>query len=146
MTQKWGLSPKQKQGIEKIGRKYNLKLILVHGSYITGRIKTGSDLDIAVLGKKPIKMDDLLEIHSDLADIFGDSQERELDLKSLHEVNPFFRFEVMRHSVLLYGDPVDYYSFKAYAFRDFQDSQSLLNLLGKMIRKRQKYLMETYVQ
>ena len=141
-----GLSPKQKQEVGKIGRKYNLKMILLYGSYATSKIKSSSDLDIAVLGKKPIKMDELLEIHSDLADIFGDSRERELDLKSLHDVDPFFRFEVMRHSVLLYGDPVDYYSFKAYAFRDFQDSQSLLNLLGKMIRKRQKYLMETYVQ
>ena len=141
-----GLSPKQKQEVGKIGRKYNLKMILLYGSYATSKIKSSSDLDIAVLGKKPIKMDELLEIHSDLADIFGDSRERELDLKSLHDVDPFFRFEVMRYGVLLYGSLADYYSFKAYAFRDFQDSQSLFNLLGKIIRKRQRHLMKTYVQ
>jgi len=152
MTQKRGLSPiemTQKRGlspIEKIGRKYNLKMILLYGSYASGKIKVGSDLDVAVFGQEPIKMDKLLEIHNDLADVFGDSRERELDLKSLHDVNPFFRFEVMRHSVLLYGNLTDYYSFKSYAFRDFQDSQSLFNLLGRIVRKRQKYLVKTYVK
>lgn len=140
------ITKEQKQKIEEIGRKYNLKLILLHGSYATGKIKPGSDLDVAVLGKKPIEFEELLKIHGDLANIFGDNRERELDLKSLHKINVLFRFEVMRYSVLLYGNLIDYYSFKAYAFRDFQDSQSLFYLLGKLIKKRQKYLMEAYVK
>jgi len=140
------ITKEQKRKIEKVGRKYNLKMVLLYGSCATGKKKAGSDLDIAVLGQEPIEMNKLLEIHNDIADIFGDSRQQELDLKSLHDVNPFFRFEVMRHSVLLYGNPVDYYSFKAYAFRDFQDSQSLFNLLRVIIRKRQRYLMKTYVK
>ena len=140
------ITKEQKRKIEKVGRKYNLKMVLLYGSCATGKKKAGSDLDIAVLGQEPIEMNKLLEIHNDIADIFGDSRQQELDLKSLHDVNPFFHFEVMRHSVLLYGNPVDYYSFKAYAFRDFQDSQSLFNLLRVIIRKRQRYLMKTYVK
>ena len=140
------ITKEQKRKIEKVGRKYNLKMVLLYGSCATGKKKAGSDLDIAVLGQEPIEMNKLLEIHNDIADIFGDSRQQELDLKSLHDVNPFFRFEVMRHSVLLYENPVDYYSFKAYAFRDFQDSQSLFNLLRVIIRKRQRYLMKTYVK
>ena len=134
----------QKQKIKEIGGKYNLKLILLHGSFATGKNKIGSDLDIAVLGNKPIEFKKILEIHYDLAKIFGDDQKRELDLKSLHNINPLFRFEVMRDSILLYGKLFDYFSFKAYAFRDFQDSQDLFNLLGRMIAKRQKYLTKTY--
>jgi len=136
----------QKQKIKKIGKKYSLKLILLHGSYATGKIKSGSDLDIAVLGRKLIEFKTLLKIHFDLAKILGDNRQRELDLKSLHNVNPLFRFEVMRDSILLFGKTFDYYSFKAYAFRNFQESQSLFELLGKMIEKKQKYLMEAYVK
>ena len=60
------LTKEQKQKIEETGRKFNLKLILLYGSFARGRNKFGSDLDIAVLGKKPIEFKELLKIHSDL--------------------------------------------------------------------------------
>ncbi|MEK7635681.1 MAG: nucleotidyltransferase domain-containing protein [Patescibacteria group bacterium] len=133
-----------KKQITPIAESHNLLLVVIHGSFVTGKNKIGSDLDIAILGKKLIQFDELLEIHGDFAKIFGDNRERELDLKSLHDVNPLFRFEVMRDSVLLYGKTADYYAFKAYAFRDFQESKSLFGLLDKLIHKRQKYFMENY--
>lgn len=135
-----------KRQIAEIAKKHNLLLVVMHGSFTTGRNKPGSDLDIAVLGKKSVSFDECLEIHDDFAQIFGDNRERELDLKSLHDVTPLFRFEVMRDSVLLYGKTTDYYAFKAYAFRDFQDSKSLFELLDKLIHKRQKYFMNNYAQ
>ena len=39
----------EKDRIQKIGKKYGLKLIILHGSYSTGRVKPGSDLDIKSL-------------------------------------------------------------------------------------------------
>lgn len=140
------LTREQKRKIEGIGKKFNLRLILLHGSFARGKNKFGSDLDVAVLGKKTIEFKKLLKIHGDLADVFGDNQEQEIDLKSLHDANPLFRYEVMRHSILLYGKHCDYYSFKAYAFRDFQDSYSLFNLLDKIIAKRQEYLTKVYAR
>ncbi|MBU4451109.1 MAG: nucleotidyltransferase domain-containing protein [Actinobacteria bacterium] len=46
------LTELEKQKIKKIGNKYNLKLILLHVSYATGKVRHYSDLDIAVIGKK----------------------------------------------------------------------------------------------
>jgi predicted nucleotidyltransferase len=138
------LTKEQKEKINQIGRKYNLRLILLYGSFARGENHPGSDIDIAVLGKNPITLDALLSISSEMPFIFADNKRGELDLTSLHDVNPLFRFYVMRDSILLYGKSIDYYSFKAYAFRDYQESQSLLKLMDILINKRQKYFLKNY--
>lgn len=138
------LTKKQKEKINQIGKKYNLKLILLYGSFARGENHPGSDLDIAVLGKESINLDTLLNIYYEMCLIFGNDPLGELDLSSLHDVNPLFRFYVMRDSMLLFGKTVDYYSFKAYAFRDYQESRSLLKLMNTLIYKRQKYLLKNY--
>lgn len=137
-------SRKQKQKIQAIGKRYNLKLILLHGSFATDKVKFGSDLDIAVLGRKPIEFEELLKIHSDLADVFGDNQERELDLKSLHQADPLFCYQVAKNSQLLFGDITDYNEFRAYAFSNFFDSQDLFRLEKYLIHKFQNYLNKKY--
>ncbi len=47
------LTKKQKIKIDNIGKKYNLKLLLLHGSCATGKQKKGSDIDIAYLCNGP---------------------------------------------------------------------------------------------
>ena len=47
------LTKEQKNEIKKIGDKFNLKLMIIHGSYATGKARPGSDLDVAVFGEKP---------------------------------------------------------------------------------------------
>lgn len=138
------LTIEQKRKIEKVGRKYNLKLILLHGSFATGKTKFNSDLDIAVLGKSLIEFDKLLQIHGDLADIFGDNRQRELDLKSLHQTDPLFCYQVVKDSQLLYGNITDYNEFRAYAFSNFFDSQDLFRLEKHLIYKFQNYLNKRY--
>ena len=141
------LTKKEKIELKKVAEKYGLKFIIVHGSYATGKIRPGSDLDIAVLGKSKkdgVPLDRLLKIHNELADIFGDGPKRELDLKSLHNTDPLFRYFVMRDGVLLYGNEADYEEFKLYAFRDFYESQDLRKLEMIMTRKKQEILTHRY--
>ena len=138
------LTKEQKQKINQLGKRYNLRLILLYGSFARGENHPDSDMDIAILGKKTIDFDTFLSIYSEMFAVFGNNQRGEIDLNSLHNINPLFRFYVMRDSILLFGKTVDYYSFKAYAFRDYQDSQSLLKLMDILIHKRQKYLLKNY--
>ena len=134
----------EKQKIKKAGRKYNLKLILLHGSYATGKAKLESDLDIAFLGKNPIDFKTSLNVHSDLADIFGDCFDRELDIKSLHKVDPLFCYQVAKYSELLYGSLLDYNEFRAYAFRLYHDAKDLFRLEDLLVSKYQNYLNKKY--
>ena len=138
------LTQEQQQKIEEVGRKYSLKFILLHGSYATDKMKTGSDLDIALLGEKPIGFEELLAIHSDLAELFGDNPQRELDVKSLHKADPLFCYQVVKDSQLLYGDLTDFNEFKAYAFSNYFDSKDLFHLEKILVQKFQNHLRQKY--
>ena len=52
--------------------------MLLHGSYATGRQKEGSDLDIAVVGRKALKSEDVTKILFDLEGTLGNDYTREL--------------------------------------------------------------------
>ncbi len=140
------LTQEQQQKIEEVGRKYRLKFILLHGSYATDKIRRGSDLDIALLGEKPIEFDELSAIYNDLAEIFGDDPQRELDIKSLHKADPLFCYQVAKDSQLLYGDLTDFNEFKAYAFSNYFDSKDLFHLEKILVKKFQNYLNQKYAR
>ncbi|MBI3274140.1 MAG: nucleotidyltransferase domain-containing protein, partial [Candidatus Colwellbacteria bacterium] len=120
---------------QQIGRAHDLRFIILHGSYATGKEYAGSDVDIAILGKTLLAFDEVLHIHGELADIFGDSKERELDLKTLHRVDSLFRYQVVCDGVLLYGNKRAYEEFKGYAFRDYVDSSDLRELQDLLLKK-----------
>ena len=140
------LFQKEKETIAKIGEKFNLKLIIIYGSYAKGIHKKKSDLDIAILGKKPIDFKTELEIYSALSQVFGDNKERELDVKFLHKVDSFFRYQAMKDAVLIYGNLYDFNIFKIYAIRCYQENQKLRELKDYLIKKRQKHLEKLYVR
>ncbi|MCD4670645.1 MAG: nucleotidyltransferase domain-containing protein, partial [Actinomycetia bacterium] len=85
-----------------------------------------------------------LNIYSDLADIFGDYFDRELDIKSLHKVDPLFCYQVARYSKLLYGSLMDYNEFRAYTFRLYHDAKDLFRLEEIQVLKYQDYLNKKY--
>lgn len=136
------LTVEEKEGVEKIGRSHNLRFIILHGSYAKGTPRRGSDLDIAILGQKRIELDELLEIHGELGDIFGDNEERELDVKSLYGADLLLRYYVARDGTLLYGDETEFNEYKAYAGRVFADSEKLFRLEEILVKKQNKLLLD----
>lgn len=126
-----------KEKIRKLAIKRDLKFVILYGSRAKNIQNIDSDIDIAVLGNKEIIFDDIIELNNEFSDIF---QVKEIDVKSLHNVGPLFRYQVMSSSILLYGSMHDYNSFRAYAFRDYCDSKSLFDLKLKIINLRIKDL------
>lgn len=140
------LTLQQKEKLIEVGQKFNLCFIILHGSYAKNKPHSGSDLDIALLGNKFIESRDFFKIYDELAELFGDCRERELDLKTLHHVDPFFRYQVVKDGVLLYGNSLAYEEFKAYAFRDYIDSFDLRRLELILLKKSIGELSKKYVR
>lgn len=129
-----------KEQLNRVARKYGLRFVILHGSYATGRTHKKSDLDIAVLGSQELNGRKYLNLHGEIAEIFGDNPQRDLDLKMLNKVDPFFRYQVVRDGVLLCGDATEYEEFKLFAQRAYDDAQPLLELERTLSKKYQKYL------
>lgn len=127
--------------IEKIAQKNSLKFVILYGSQARQRARPGSDLDLAILGEKEIGFKGTLLLFNEFSELFSG---QELDVKSLHHVDPLFRYLVVRDGILLYGNKTDYLEFKAYAFRDYTESASLFHLQEILNQKRLKKLKAIY--
>lgn len=132
------LTKEQKQEIDKIGKKYDLKLALLFGSRARNQQREDSDLDIAILGNKKIDFKELLQINYEFQKVF----KIVVDVRSLHDATPLFRYQVTKNSQLFYGTSRDYFDYKSFAYLDYIDNESMFDLTRKMIIRRQKYLKE----
>lgn len=126
--------------LDKAAKKYDLKFVILHGSYATGHHRQDSDLDIAVLGKKKINFSQLLKLIGDFEHIFGNDTKRELDIKTLHRVDPFFRYEVTKIGKLVFGNSTDYEEYKSFSQRAYEDAKPLFELEQILAHKYQNYL------
>ncbi|MBI2426977.1 MAG: nucleotidyltransferase domain-containing protein [Candidatus Kerfeldbacteria bacterium] len=129
-----------KKKLAKVAKLYDLKFVILHGSHAKNAAHIGSDCDIAVLGNTVLDSSRILQLHGDMADVFGDDPDRELDLKTLHKVDPLFRYYVVRDGVLLYGDHTAYEEFKSFAYRAYEDSRPLRELERILSLKYQRHL------
>jgi uncharacterized protein len=132
--------------LAKIAKEFNLKFVILHGSYATGLARKDSDVDIAVLGHDRISFDQSLKLSGALSDVLHVPGFLDLDFKTLDKTDPLFRYEVIRDGKLLYGDPADYEEYKAIATRAYEDARPLFELEQHLARKFQKHLNETYVK
>lgn len=138
------VTPEQKKQLHKIGREHALHFIILHGSYAKGIPRRGSDLDIAYVGGKRHDLDAYLKIFTALENVFGNTPQRELDVKELCHADPLFRYHVVRDGVLLFGHSTAYADFKAYAYRDYMDSVDLRKLQDILLEKSIKELSQKY--
>ena len=107
----------QKLKIAKIAKKFQLKIIIIFGSFANGKFRKDSDLDIAVLGFKEVSFNEQIKLTNELSLIFN----KNIDLSVLNRANPLLLFQVSQNPVLLYGSRPDFLKFKLYAFKAYND-------------------------
>ncbi len=127
------LTLNQERKIIDLAKRYNLKFVILYGSKAKNRENIQSDIDIAILGEEVITFDILVDLNNEFAELFC---VKNIDVKSLHNVDPLFLYEVTGNGVLLYGEDYDYNLYRSYAFRNYCDSRSLLVLKSEIVKRR----------
>ena len=87
------ITQQQKQEITKIAKKYDLNLVLLFGSQITGKERQDSDLDIAVLDSNPGTYQRFGDLFNAFSDIFFGFN---LDLRFIRNSEPVFLYNVFQ--------------------------------------------------
>lgn len=123
--------------IERLSKKFNLKLVILYGSYAKNKQNENSDIDIAILGKNIITFANLTALNNEFARIF---KTKNIDVKSLHNANPLFKYEVTHSGIPLYDNKNTFPQLKSFAARDYIATCDLRNLEKLIINKRQASL------
>jgi predicted nucleotidyltransferase len=131
-----------KKTLAEIAAGFDLRFIVLHGSFAKGRTHPKSDVDIAVLPQRPIDFKKQLALHIKLQEVFG--KDTNIDSKTLSKADPLFRYYVVRDGLLLYGNLTDYNEYKAISYRMYEEARGLFDLEKKLAEKFQKHLMTTY--
>ena len=117
-----------------------IRLVILFGSRAkaTPTAAPGSDLDVAVLPPRDWTSGEVFrKCLAEFGEVFANY---DLDLVPLNNADPLFRYEIMRDGVLLYGNVDDFLEYKAFAFRDFVDSEDLRALEEKLFQKKMAFI------
>jgi predicted nucleotidyltransferase len=125
------LSNNQKLKIASIARKHQLKLVVIFGSFATGKNRKDSDLDIGVLGSKEISFSSQIKLINELSLVFN----KDIDLSIINRANPLLLFQISKNAILLYGDRRDFLKFKLYAFKLYHDYTPYFEIEKKLNKR-----------
>ncbi len=100
----------------------SLKLIILFGSQATGTAGEKSDTDIAVLGDRPLTLDERSRLEEEYAVHFSVSAER-IDLTDLSIAPPLLRYQVAQSGKLLHGTEDDFIRFKVLAWKQYLNTE-----------------------
>lgn len=125
---------KIKQEIAKLADKYKLSLVLIFGSQASGKIHSGSDIDVAYSSSTPLSLEDESRLALDLADILKTDL---VDLVSLRASSPLLLKEIVDNAVVLYESEKSLFSeFRLYSFKKYFESKRLFELRRNFLNKK----------
>ena len=122
-----------KAQLEPVARRYGLRLIVLFGSQVTGRTHPESDVDVAILARRPLTMSKRLSLWRDLSGAF----QTDVDLTLLDHASPVLLNRIARHGQLLYeSGRWEWENYRGYCLRRFWDSAKFIEATERYVAQR----------
>ena len=119
--------------LPEIAARHPVRLLLQHGSTVSGQVHPNSDLDIAVLFENGHEsLSGVAALSTDLQGLYPG---REIDLAVINHADPLFLRKILERCELLYGSPRVLAELRMYAFRRYQDHRRFLALEQSYVRR-----------
>lgn len=120
-----------KDGLKRLCQKYNLSLVILHGSYVKGITTSKSDIDIGILGEPGLINEKYFDILKDFSSIFGDK----FDPVFINGAEAMITYHVALNGIPLYEKTKGLFnSFKVGAIARYLDTKKF-RLLEKQYIK-----------
>lgn len=127
-------SEKNKQ-IAAVCRKFGVKVLLLFGSQLEGKIHSESDIDVAFAGDK-LSFDRLAEFNTELQKIFSHEK---VDTVNLVPLNPLILKRIFdNHRILYLEDRFLYHTLSSYAIKSYIETKFMRENLKSHLE--QKYV------
>ena len=111
--------------LDNLCRKYNLSMVILHGSYAKGITTSQSDIDIGILGDPKIIEEKYFDILNDFSSIFGDK----FDPVFLNGAEAMITYQVTKNGTPLYEKVKGLFnSFKVCALTRYLDTKKFRTL------------------
>jgi predicted nucleotidyltransferase len=121
-----------KEKLENLCRKYKIQLIILHGSYARGNASGKSDIDIGILSREKLDLDNRLNVLNDFAEIFGDK----FDPVFLNGAEPLISYQVAIHGKPVFEETEGIFQrFQIQAIARYMDSKKF-RIMEKLYLKR----------
>lgn len=129
----------QLEHIQEIARQYELKLLVLFGSQVTGKTHAESDYDIAYAGREKLSLDQEGRLIVALTGCLGLSDERLLNLVPIARTNPLLLYAITDNARVLYESESGIFAgMRAFAFKQYVELKPLYEAkfrrLGNIIK------------
>jgi len=119
-----------KPKIKSLAHRYHLDLVVLFGSQTTGKTHSGSDVDVAVIGKVPFRV---TQLSMDFSDIF---KRDDVEVVDLGRSSPTLMYSVVRDGKLLYErSEGEFLRWKLYATKIWMETAWLRAMRDKKLRE-----------
>ena len=119
--------------LAEIGARHRVRLLLQHGSTVSGHVHARSDLDLAALFKNGQgALANVVALSADLQELYPG---RDVDVAVINHADPLFLKKILERCQLLYGSPRVLAELRMYAFRRYQDHRRFLALERDYVRR-----------
>ena len=119
--------------LAQIAARHRVRLLLRHGSTVSGRVHAESDLDMAALFEEgQASLASVVALSADLQELYPGS---DVDLAAINHADPLFLRKILERCELLYGSTRELAELRMYAFRRYQDHRRFLPLERVYVRR-----------
>ena len=127
------MKPKiEKDKLAGLCRKYNIQLLVLHGSQAKGNARDKSDIDIGILSQEKLDIDNQIALLSDFSTIFGEK----FDPVFLNGAEPLISYQVALHGKPLFEEKEGIFQrFKIQVIARYMDSKKF-RIMEKIYLKR----------
>lgn len=126
------------KAIKKMAQKYNIDLLVLYGSRVSGKTHQESDYDFGYLSKKTLSIKTEGKLILDLASALKLPVEK-VELVSLRGASPLFLKEVFTTAKVIYArNPIIFDRYKIYALRYFEEFEPYFEQMVKILDRRMK--------
>lgn len=127
----------QEKALGELANKYDLKLIILFGSQVNGRIHQESDYDIAFLSNRELSLSEQSGFGEGLMPILRIKDERFVNIVDMKTAGPLMLYSITsKGKVLFERKPSFFLSLKLYAWKVFIDTQSFRDNYFRIVKER----------